>query len=136
MTLSFTNEHQSPLIIGLIDSIILSFRYFFSWLLVFLAELQTICSAYWNKICVLEGDKFDLERKNRMKDFEVWGILRCLQTHESHTLTLYYKNARRRLLLLWRSINFFCSFINNPTLSMMLMVIIINNYEGGLKWVW
>lgn len=40
-------------------------------ILVFLAELQTICTGYWNKIYALEGDKFDLERKNRLKDMEV-----------------------------------------------------------------
>ncbi|XP_057330142.1 troponin I-like isoform X8 [Microplitis mediator] len=35
------------------------------------AELQTLCTAFWHRICALEGDKYDLERKNRMKDFEI-----------------------------------------------------------------
>ena len=38
---------------------------------VLLAELQTICSAYWNRLYALEGDKFDLERQIRLKEFEV-----------------------------------------------------------------
>ncbi|XP_032453734.1 troponin I isoform X19 [Nasonia vitripennis] len=35
------------------------------------AELQTICNAYWQRMYELEGDKWDLERKSRMKDFEI-----------------------------------------------------------------
>ncbi|XP_076303641.1 troponin wings up A isoform X16 [Lasioglossum baleicum] len=35
------------------------------------AELQTICSAYWNRLQALEGDKYDLERQIRMKEFEI-----------------------------------------------------------------
>lgn len=38
---------------------------------VLLAELQTICSTYWNRLYSLEGDKFDLERQIRLKEFEV-----------------------------------------------------------------
>lgn len=36
-----------------------------------LAELQTVCNQYWQRICSLEGDKFDLERQNNLKDLEV-----------------------------------------------------------------
>ncbi|XP_076676262.1 troponin I-like isoform X3 [Andrena cerasifolii] len=35
------------------------------------AELQTICSAYWNRLNLLEGDKIDLERQIRLKEFEI-----------------------------------------------------------------
>ncbi|XP_076641177.1 troponin wings up A isoform X18 [Halictus rubicundus] len=35
------------------------------------AELQTICSAYWNRLHALEGDKYDLERQIKMKEFEI-----------------------------------------------------------------
>lgn len=40
-------------------------------LLFLLAELQTICQTYWNKIKDLEGDKFDLEWIEKLKEFEV-----------------------------------------------------------------
>lgn len=36
-----------------------------------LAELQTICKEYWNKIARLEGDKYDLEIIEQFKNFEV-----------------------------------------------------------------
>ena len=36
-----------------------------------LAELQSLCKQYWNKICTLEGDKWDLERISKVKEFEV-----------------------------------------------------------------
>lgn len=36
-----------------------------------LVELQTLCKQYWNKIYVLEGDKWELERMNKLKEFEV-----------------------------------------------------------------
>lgn len=39
--------------------------------LFFLADLQTILRELWSKMYQLEGDKFDLERQIRMKDFEV-----------------------------------------------------------------
>ncbi|XP_015603507.1 troponin I isoform X10 [Cephus cinctus] len=35
------------------------------------AELQTICAAYWHRLYALEGDKYDLERKIKMKAFEI-----------------------------------------------------------------
>ncbi|XP_023706122.1 troponin I isoform X8 [Cryptotermes secundus] len=35
------------------------------------AELQTVCKQYWNKIYILEGDKWELERASRMKEFEI-----------------------------------------------------------------
>lgn len=35
------------------------------------AELQTICQVYNKKILELEGDKFDLERGEKIKMFEV-----------------------------------------------------------------
>ncbi|XP_014612011.1 PREDICTED: troponin I isoform X6 [Polistes canadensis] len=35
------------------------------------AELQTICADYWQKVYALEGDKYDLERQIRMKQFEI-----------------------------------------------------------------
>ncbi|XP_021941843.1 troponin I isoform X3 [Zootermopsis nevadensis] len=35
------------------------------------AELQTICKQYWNKIYILEGDKWELERISKMKEFEI-----------------------------------------------------------------
>ncbi|OXU22621.1 hypothetical protein TSAR_001352, partial [Trichomalopsis sarcophagae] len=41
------------------------------FLFFFIAELQTICNAYWQRMYELEGDKWDLERKSRMKDFEI-----------------------------------------------------------------
>ncbi|KAG5341282.1 TNNI protein, partial [Acromyrmex charruanus] len=34
------------------------------------AELQTICSAYWNRLSLLEGDKYDLERQIKLKELE------------------------------------------------------------------
>lgn len=37
----------------------------------YLAELQTICREYWNRICGLEGDKYDLERGSALKKMEV-----------------------------------------------------------------
>lgn len=36
-----------------------------------LAELQTICRDYYNKIVRLEGEKYDLEVIERMKAHEV-----------------------------------------------------------------
>lgn len=36
-----------------------------------LAELATICREYWNKISILEGDKYDLEKIEQMKKWEV-----------------------------------------------------------------
>lgn len=39
--------------------------------LIHLAELQTICKEYWNKIARLEGDKYDLEKVEQFKNFEV-----------------------------------------------------------------
>lgn len=36
-----------------------------------IAELQTICSAYWQRIYGLEGDKFDLEHIQKVKEYEV-----------------------------------------------------------------
>ena len=44
--------------------------FFISFSLV-LAELQTICKQYWNKIYILEGDKWELERISKLKEFEV-----------------------------------------------------------------
>ena len=44
--------------------------FFISFSLV-LAELQTICKQYWNKIYILEGDKWELERLSKLKEFEV-----------------------------------------------------------------
>ncbi len=35
------------------------------------AELQTICKEFHKRISVLEGDKYDLEWKNKMKNLEV-----------------------------------------------------------------
>lgn len=37
----------------------------------FAAELQTICREFYTKMYSLEGDKFDLERLERLKAFEV-----------------------------------------------------------------
>lgn len=50
------------------------FYLFFQWLFVLLAELQTICSAYWNRLYLLEGDKYDLERQIKLKQMEVITI--------------------------------------------------------------
>ena len=36
-----------------------------------IAELQTICKQYWNRIYNLEGDKWELERLSKLKEFEV-----------------------------------------------------------------
>lgn len=36
-----------------------------------IAELQTICKEYWNRIFKLEGDKFDLEHIEKVKAQEV-----------------------------------------------------------------
>lgn len=38
-----------------------------------LAELQTICKEYWNKIARLENDKYDLEVIEQFKNLEVTG---------------------------------------------------------------
>lgn len=35
------------------------------------AELQTLCQTFWKRIYNLEGDKFDLERIERLKKMEV-----------------------------------------------------------------
>ncbi|XP_058063989.1 troponin I isoform X3 [Anopheles bellator] len=35
------------------------------------AELQTICKEYWKRVFGLEGDKFDLERMEKLKQFEI-----------------------------------------------------------------
>ncbi|XP_058790447.1 troponin I isoform X8 [Phymastichus coffea] len=35
------------------------------------AELQTICFELWQRMYDLEGDKWDLERTSRMKEFEI-----------------------------------------------------------------
>ncbi|XP_052562808.1 troponin I isoform X9 [Culex pipiens pallens] len=35
------------------------------------AELQTICREYWNRMVGLEGDKYDLERGEKLKQFEI-----------------------------------------------------------------
>lgn len=37
----------------------------------YLAELQTICTEYWKKICRLEEDKYDLELVEKFKQHEV-----------------------------------------------------------------
>lgn len=42
-------------------------------IILYLAELQTICREYWNKIARLEGDKYDLEVIEQFKKFEVIG---------------------------------------------------------------
>lgn len=39
--------------------------------IIHLAELQTICKEYWNKIARLEGDKYDLEIIEQFKNWEV-----------------------------------------------------------------
>lgn len=44
--------------------------------LIRLAELQTICKEYWNKIARLEGDKYDLEIIEQFKNFEVKSDIR------------------------------------------------------------
>ena len=36
-----------------------------------LAELQTICTEYWEHVYTVEGEKFDLEREIRLKEWEV-----------------------------------------------------------------
>lgn len=36
-----------------------------------IAELATICREYWNKISILEGDKYDLEMIEQLKKWEV-----------------------------------------------------------------
>lgn len=41
---------------------------------VYLAALQTICQAYWNRIVSLEGDKFDLEQGCEFKKLKVKRI--------------------------------------------------------------
>ncbi|XP_053682345.1 troponin I isoform X2 [Sabethes cyaneus] len=35
------------------------------------AELQTLCREYWKRITGLEGDKYDLERTEKLKQFEI-----------------------------------------------------------------
>ncbi|EAT37115.1 AAEL010850-PE [Aedes aegypti] len=35
------------------------------------AELQTIVREYWNRMFLLEGDKYDLERGEKLKQFEI-----------------------------------------------------------------
>ena len=42
----------------------------------FAAELQTLCTEYFNRMNALESDKYDLEFESRRKDFEVHEI--CL----------------------------------------------------------
>jgi hypothetical protein len=39
--------------------------------IIHLAELQTICKEYWNKISQLESDKYDLEKVEQFKSWEV-----------------------------------------------------------------
>ena len=52
-------------------SLILVLRPSSSLSFLFLAELQTVCKQYWNKIYILEGDKWELERISKLKEFEV-----------------------------------------------------------------
>jgi hypothetical protein len=40
-------------------------------LIPFTAELQTIIKEYWERLFGLEGDKYDLERNQKLKQFEV-----------------------------------------------------------------
>lgn len=54
------------------------------WNCYHLAELQTICREYWNKVARLESDKYDLEIIEQMKKFEVIG-----QPHELLNLILF-----------------------------------------------
>lgn len=44
------------------------------YFLLAIAELQTICKEYWNKIARLESDKYDLEVIEQFKNLEVTGI--------------------------------------------------------------
>lgn len=37
----------------------------------YIAELQTICTQFHQRICELESDKFDLERGSNLKKLEV-----------------------------------------------------------------
>ncbi|KAK0082998.1 hypothetical protein PV326_006916, partial [Microctonus aethiopoides] len=57
------------------------------------AELQTICTAYWHKLCALEGDKYDLEKKNLMKDFESLIDLRLLIEDLKEICQEYYERV-------------------------------------------
>jgi len=43
-------------------------------LIPFTAELQTLCKEYWERVYALEGDKFDLERNQKLKQFEVKSL--------------------------------------------------------------
>lgn len=40
-----------------------------------IAELQTICREFWNRMIGLEGDKYDLERGEKLKKFEVKTLI-------------------------------------------------------------
>jgi hypothetical protein len=46
-------------------------------LIPFTAELQTILKQYWERVYSLEGDKFDLERNQKLKQFEVKTLSLC-----------------------------------------------------------
>lgn len=46
-----------------------------------IAELQTICREYWNKVSRLEADKYDLEKVEQFKNFEVKSESRTIFIH-------------------------------------------------------
>lgn len=63
-----------------------------------IAELQTICREYWNRMVGLEGDKYDLERGEKLKQFEVKTFLAECQNLSSlptKTTNKYTKKTRR-----------------------------------------
>lgn len=64
-----------------------------------IAELQTICREYWNRMVGLEGDKYDLERGEKLKQFEVKTFLAECQNLSSlptKTTNKYTKKNTRR----------------------------------------
>lgn len=46
-------------------------------IIICVAELQTICKEYWNRLFKLEGDKFDLEHIEKVKAQEVNVSMMC-----------------------------------------------------------
>lgn len=62
-----------------------------------LAELQTIVREYWNRMFLLEGDKYDLERGEKLKQFEVKFSKRLVQIFTSlPNKILKTKNKRNK----------------------------------------
>lgn len=64
---------------------------------IYLAELQTICKQYWERIFNLEGDKFDLERGSALKKMEVKRLSEKTQSHTNNTKQKFTKTRTKKM---------------------------------------